>query len=83
MLVRVRVAKRSVDQVTSLFTLAAVIAFCSGAWLLLADLGWTQRFGQVGSTFSHWQAWMALALILSGVSSRFRNHRPDGSADRF
>jgi hypothetical protein len=83
MLVRVRIAKSGVDRVTSMVTLAAVIAFCSGAWLLLADLGWTQRFGEAGSTFSHWQAWMALALILSGVSSRFRHHRTDGSTERF
>ena len=83
MLVRVRVAKSSFDRVTSIFTLAALIAFCSGAWLLLADLGWTQRFGETGSTFSHWQAWMALALVLAGVSSRFRHHRPDGSTERF
>ena len=83
MLVRVRIAKSGVDRVTSMVTLAAVIAFCSGAWLLLADLGWTQRFGEAGSTFSHWQAWMALALILSGVSSRFRHLRPDGSSERF
>ena len=83
MLVRVRIAKSGVDRVTSMVTLAAVIAFCSGAWLLLADLGWTQRFGEAGSTFSHWQAWMALALILFGVSSRFRHHRADSSTERF
>jgi hypothetical protein len=83
MFVRVRVAKSGVDRVTGLFTLAAFIAFCPGAWLLLADLGWTQRFGEAGSTFSHWQAWMALALVLAGVSSRFRHHRPDGSTERF
>ena len=83
MLVRVHVAKSGVDRVTFVFALAAVIAFCSGAWLLLADLGWTQRFGEAGGTFSHWQAWMALALILSGVSSRFRHLRTDGSTERF
>ena len=83
MLVRVRVARSSVERVKSAFALAAVMAFCSGAWLLLADLGWTQRFGEAGSTFSHWQAWMALALILSGIASRFRHHRPDGSTERF
>jgi len=83
MLVRVRIAKSGVDRVTALFALAAVIAFCSGAWLLLADLGWTQRFGEAGSTFSHWQAWMALALVLFGISSRFRHLRLHGSAERF
>ena len=74
MLVRVRVAKSGVDRVTSLFTLAAVIAFCSGAWLLLADLGWTQRFGEAGSTFSHWHGWPPLAARRLVT---FRHHRPD------
>jgi hypothetical protein len=83
MLVRVYVAKSAVDRITALFALAAVIAFFSGAWLLLADLGWTQRFGRADSTFSHWQAWMALALILYGISSRFRHYRTGSSTERF
>jgi hypothetical protein len=83
MVVRVLIARRSVERVASMFAPAAVIAFFFSAWLLLADLGWTHRFGQAGGTFSHWQAWMALALILFGVSSRFRHHRADSSMERF
>jgi hypothetical protein len=78
MFVRVRVAKSGVDRVTALFP-GRIHRVCP-TWLLLADLGWTQRF-PADSTFSHWQrGWRG--AVLPG-SSRFRHHRPDGSAERF
>jgi hypothetical protein len=39
-------------------------------WRLGYDLDWTGRFAISGGIFSHWQVWMALALVLRVVQVR-------------
>jgi hypothetical protein len=84
MVVRVRIEKSKLAALAALFAHTAWIAFIPGAWLLLADLGWTLRSGfPATGVFSHWQLWTALALALFGASWRFRRHAAGSSTERF
>ena len=84
MVVRVRIEKSKLAGIAALFAYTALIALVPGAWLLLADLGWTLRSGFPASgVLSHWQLWTALAVALFGASWRFRQHCAGGSTQRF
>jgi hypothetical protein len=84
MVVRVRIEKTKLAGLAALFAHTALIALVPGAWLLLADLGWTLRSGFAATgVLSHWQLWTALALALFVASWRFRQHSASGSTQRF
>jgi hypothetical protein len=44
---------------------AALSAYVLGFWRLAADLGLAGGFGIAEGVFSHWQAWLALAVLLN------------------
>jgi len=46
----------------------ALMAYVLGFWSLASDMGLTGEFGIKG-TFSHWQLWMAAAVLLHVLSS--------------
>jgi hypothetical protein len=53
----------------ALLTPAAVMALVLGFWRLGSDLNWTGQFAISRGLFSHWQVWMALALLLQICAS--------------
>ena len=53
----------------ALLTPVAVIALVLGFWRLGSDLNWTGPFAISQGLFSHWQVWIALALLLQICAS--------------
>jgi hypothetical protein len=45
------------------------MALVLGIWRVAADLKWTQSFAIPSGLFSHWQVWMAVAVVLQLCSS--------------
>jgi hypothetical protein len=45
-------------------TPAAVVAMLLAFWRIAADLNWTASFAIPSGLFSHWQVWMAVAVLL-------------------
>jgi len=84
MVVRIRFAngpklgqKRQVDRRAAQFTAAllspaALVAFLLAWWRIAADLNWTNSFAIDSGLFSHWQVWMAAAVLLQ-LCSRMLN----------
>src|SRR4051812_27677675 len=67
----------------SLLTPASLMALVLGFWRLGADLNITGAFAISRGIFSHWQVWMALAIVMQAaaiVLGRFGN-RQEYSAD--
>ena len=52
----------------ALLTPAALMAFVLGLWRIAADLQWTNDFAIADGVLSHWQVWIAAALILQFVT---------------
>jgi hypothetical protein len=48
----------------ALLTPFSVLAFALGGWRLAADLEWAARFAIASGPLSHWQVWLAFALLL-------------------
>lgn len=61
--------------------LASVVALLAALWRLGNDLNWTRRFVFSQGLFSHWQIWLALAVLLQ-VAAAFlrRGSRGGGEA---
>ena len=43
---------------------AVLAAFVLAAWRFGTDVGWTREFVISTGAFSHWQTWLAIAVIL-------------------
>ena len=56
----------------------SLMAYVLGFWRLAADMGIVKEFGIQG-TFSHWQLWMAAAVLLHMFSSILTRYGRDGS----
>jgi hypothetical protein len=52
----------------SLLTPAAVVASAFAAWRIAADLKFTASFAIPSGFFSHWQVWLAGAVVLQVCS---------------
>jgi hypothetical protein len=48
----------------SLMTPAALMAFSLAIWRIAADMKWARAFAFSGGILSHWQVWVAVALLL-------------------
>jgi hypothetical protein len=48
----------------SLLTPAAALAAALAFWRIAADLNWTASFAIPTGFFSHWQVWLAAAVLL-------------------
>lgn len=57
-------SEAAVNVFPALLTPAAVVALVLGLWRVSADLGWTEEFLIGNGFFSHWQVWIALAILL-------------------
>jgi len=69
--------------VAALLSPTATIALVFGAWRLGMDLGWTGQFVIVSGLFSHWQVWIALAMVLEALkASILRTHRKSDSPEQ-
>jgi hypothetical protein len=60
--------------------LATAVAFLLALWRLGDDLYWTQRFALPQGVFSHWQLWLALAVLLQVVAMILQRHSRGGGA---
>jgi len=61
-----------------LLTAAAVIAVALALWRIAADLNWASSFAIPSGLFSHWQVWLAGAVLLqlcSRVLTRYGRGR--------
>ena len=56
------------------------VAFALAAWQLAYDLNWTGGFALSYGLFSHWQFWMALALVLQVLETRLSRPGHGGAA---
>jgi small-conductance mechanosensitive channel len=59
---------------SALLTPAAAMALALALWRLGADLQLTARFVITQGIFSHWQAWLLLALALQLAASRLARY---------
>ena len=61
----------------ALLTPAAVMAAVLAMWRIAADMNWASRFAISTGFFSHWQVWLAAAVLLQ-LCSRVLNHYGKG-----
>jgi hypothetical protein len=57
------------SRIDASITPAAITALAVGLWRLTTDLGITGWFPISSGFFSHWQAWIALAIALKFVAA--------------
>jgi hypothetical protein len=56
--------RRLATGVSVLVQPAVLAAFVLAAWRFGTDLGWTREFVISAGAFSHWQTWLAIAVVL-------------------
>jgi hypothetical protein len=57
-------------------TLLSVTSFSLSVWKILADLGWAGKFFIASGVLSHWQLWIAGAVVAQLISFRLSRPRP-------
>ena len=76
-----RGGRRTAMVAAALLTPASAMALALGCWGVAADLGWTGSFAIPSGFFSHWQVWLAAAVLLQGCSRfLYRQARKDTTA---
>jgi len=63
-----------------LLTPAAVLVGVVGLWRLTADLGFTAGFAISSGIFSHWQVWLATAVLLQAFARLLIRYGKSGDA---
>jgi hypothetical protein len=58
--------------------LSSVAALLVALWRLANDLTWTERFAIPPGLFSHWQLWLALAILLQVAATVLQRHTRGG-----
>ena len=66
----------------TLLTPAALAAFTMAVWRIAADLHWTSAFVISSGIFSHWQVWLATAVLLL-ISASALNRYGRGTDETF
>jgi hypothetical protein len=66
--------------VSALLTPGAFLASVLALWRIAADLNFTGKFAISTGVFSHWQVWMAVAVLLQTFSRLLARYgkREDG-----
>ncbi len=59
---------------------ASAVALGVALWRLAYDLDWTGRFAISDGLFSHWQVWMALAVLLQVLDAMLGRFGHGGAA---
>jgi len=72
-------SRRIALAVGALLTPAALVAMLLALWRIAADLNWTAGFAIPSGLFSHWQVWLAVAIILQ-LCARTLNRYGRGAA---
>ena len=65
----------------SLMTPVAVMAWVLAAWRVLADLKVAGAFAISNGLFSHWQVWIAIAILVQGAAFLLQRSARRGDAD--
>jgi hypothetical protein len=65
----IAMSEEAADLMVTLLTPASVVAWALGLWRLAADLDWTETFPISSGFFSHWQVWVATAIVLNAGAS--------------
>lgn len=60
--------------------LASAVALLAALWRLGADLNWTSRFAFSQGLLSHWQIWLALAVLLQVAAAILQRYSRGGPA---
>lgn len=76
----VTASEAAMDVLPALLTPASVVALVLGLWRVTADVGWTEAFLISNGLFSHWQVWIALAILLQAGAAWMLARR--GSPDK-
>ena len=66
--------RRAAQMAALLLSPAALVAFILATWRIAADLNWTNSFAIATGLFSHWQVWMATAILLQLCSRRLNRY---------
>jgi hypothetical protein len=71
--------RRLATGVAVLLQPAVLAAFVLAAWRFGTDLGWTREFVISAGPLSHWQTWLAIAVVLQVAVvalNRYGNAKP-------
>lgn len=63
----------------SLLTPVAVMASALALWRVAADLNWAASFAIPSGPFSHWQFWLAIAVLLQTCSRLLNRYGKRGN----
>ena len=75
-----RTNRRFALAVAGLLTPAAFLVGVVGVWRLTADLGFTAGFAISSGIFSHWQVWLATAVLLQLCARMLNRYGRSGDA---
>jgi hypothetical protein len=73
-------ARRMALAAAGLLTPAAFLVGVVGLWRLTADLGFTAGFAISSGIFSHWQVWLATAVLLQLCARLLNRYGRSGDA---
>jgi len=73
-----RKRRRFAAGVAGFLTPAAALAAAFGAWRIAADMNWTGSFAIPSGFFSHWQVWLAGAMVLQLCATLLNRYAKKG-----
>ena len=77
---KARKNRRAALALAALLTPAALLASVVGLWRIAADLNWARAFAIPTGFFSHWQVWIAAAVLLQLCSYVLNRYGKGGDA---
>jgi hypothetical protein len=66
--------RRLATGISVLLQPAVLAAFVLAAWRFGTDVGWTREFVISSGAFSHWQTWIAIAVVLQVAAIAFNRY---------
>ena len=75
-----RTNRRVALAIAALLTPAAFLVGVVGLWRLTSDLGVTAGFAISSGIFSHWQVWLATAVLLQLCARQLNRYGRSGDA---
>ena len=64
--------------VAALLTPVCLLSFVLAVWRVAADLNWAYSFAIPTGLFSHWQVWLAGAVVLQGCAHLLNRYGQGG-----
>lgn len=65
--------------IAALVTPGTLLAFVFAVWRMSADLGFTAQFPITEGLLSHWQVWLAIAVVSQFFTSMLNRYGREGS----